>query len=247
MRPIAYDLWLNPNLKTGIFSGSTDIALNITAPTKLIKLHSHKLHILELQVVAGDEKIISVSKHNSYTDPPQKYWRMHFQSRFELNERGEFLEIYLNEEIAPAASYTLHIRFEGDLTNRIVGLYKSVYKNGNIDKLVSAIYFIYNLNMCRLLSCMPATIIYLHRASHWNTFHLLNWIDRCSFVWASYTIKIDVNILWIVGSKQQYIYFCNRWSHLSVALQKNQSYLRCTHTNMLNSVKFSTHTFVYVI
>lgn len=56
------------------------------------------------------------------------------QSTFKLSPVEEFLVIELSSEIGPSSSYTIKIRYSGDMNNRIVGFYRSVYKQGNSEK-----------------------------------------------------------------------------------------------------------------
>ena len=52
--PVHYDLFLHPDLVTGIFSGKVVITLDIQQPTDEIILHSHLLNITFVQFTAPD-------------------------------------------------------------------------------------------------------------------------------------------------------------------------------------------------
>lgn len=105
--PKSYDLYLYPYLENGTFTGEVTIALNVTEAKTTIVLHNNKLTITKVSI---DNK----------------------EASFVIDETYELLNIYAaNQQTIEAGERLLKINFEGDLTNRIVGFYKSTYVNEN--------------------------------------------------------------------------------------------------------------------
>lgn len=107
MKPTVYDLYLNPDVTSGMFSGHNVISLNITESTKTITLHSHLLNITKVQVFNGEIEIKSV---------------------FALEKTKEFLIVDAEQELAVSEDrYKLRIEFSGKMDDKIIGLYSSSY------------------------------------------------------------------------------------------------------------------------
>lgn len=105
VKPISYDLYLYPNLKTELFSGKVIVDVLLQNNRKDILMHNNGLKIQKVEL-DGD-----IGKHE--TDP--KY---------------ELLQITLpNSKEIQAGKRQLIIEFNGDMKNRLVGLYSSKYKN----------------------------------------------------------------------------------------------------------------------
>lgn len=105
--PNSYDLYLYPYLESGTFSGKVTISLNVTETRGSVVLHSNKLNITSASIdgIAGT---------------------------FEVDENYELLTVFAeNQGNIETGVRSLTIEFDGDMTNRIVGLYKSTYTNGN--------------------------------------------------------------------------------------------------------------------
>lgn len=105
--PKSYDLYLYPYLDTGKFEGDVTITLDLTEAKNSVVLHSNQLNIAS---VAIDDK----------------------SGTFVVDEKYELLTVYHAEnQTIEAGERRLKIHFDGDMTNRIVGLYKSTYVNGD--------------------------------------------------------------------------------------------------------------------
>lgn len=61
VKPIQYDLFLNPDLQTGTYNGNETITLQVSSETNEILLHSHNLNITEV-IFKADSKEIQVSR-----------------------------------------------------------------------------------------------------------------------------------------------------------------------------------------
>lgn len=107
MKPTVYDLYLNPDVTTGQFSGYNAISLNIVESTRTITLHSHLLDITKVQVFDGDTEI---------------------KSEFSLEKTREFLIVNAERELSVSENrYKLRIEFSGKMDDKIIGLYSSSY------------------------------------------------------------------------------------------------------------------------
>ncbi|XP_077286018.1 aminopeptidase A isoform X2 [Arctopsyche grandis] len=121
VRPLAYRLRLHPDLKTGLFSGHVDIDLEIDGrPGRHLRLHSANLTVSSARLTNGSGQI-AVSEIRSL--PVQT------------------LELQLDEELE-SGRHTLHLEFSGDLRNRIVGIYRSTYRDaGGRDRVIATSKF----------------------------------------------------------------------------------------------------------
>ena len=106
VKPINYDLEFEPNFKNFTFSGKEIIDIKIPSQTNQIKLDAAELKIKNCYVVSKNETIKVNTK---------------------LNEKKEELLIKLGKKITGLAK--LHIEFTGILNDRLLGFYKSQYKD----------------------------------------------------------------------------------------------------------------------
>jgi len=104
--PINYELMFEPLFHNFKFNGEEIITLNLSKPTNSIKIDAAELSIKESHIIQRG-KIIS--------------------SEFSLNEKDEKLTIKLAKKIKGKAK--LSIKFTGTLNDRLLGFYKSQYKD----------------------------------------------------------------------------------------------------------------------
>ena len=104
--PINYELMFEPLFHNFKFNGEEVITLNLSKPTNSIKIDAAELSIKESHIIQGG-KIIS--------------------SESSLNEKDEKLTIKLAKKIKGKAK--LSIKFTGTLNDRLLGFYKSQYKD----------------------------------------------------------------------------------------------------------------------
>lgn len=104
--PISYDLYLYPDLKTGLFKGQVIAKTNIIETTSEIVMHNNKL---------------SVSKILIDKQP----------GTFELDQKYELLTIKKLDGSVFLKGSVVNVTadFDGDMKSRIVGLYTSSYTN----------------------------------------------------------------------------------------------------------------------
>jgi len=104
--PINYELMFEPLFHNFKFNGEEIITLNLSKPTNSIKIDAAELSIKESHIIQGG-KIIS--------------------SESSLNEKDEKLTIKLAKKIKGKAK--LSIKITGTLNDRLLGFYKSQYKD----------------------------------------------------------------------------------------------------------------------
>jgi len=104
--PINYEIMFEPLFHNFKFNGEEVITLNLSKPTNSIKIDAAELSIKESHIIQGG-KIIS--------------------SESSLNEKDEKLTIKLAKKIKGNAK--LSIKFTGTLNDRLLGFYKSQYKD----------------------------------------------------------------------------------------------------------------------
>ncbi|MFM8658333.1 MAG: M1 family metallopeptidase [Candidatus Nitrosotenuis sp.] len=106
VRPIHYDLTFEPIFSNFIFEGKERIDVVSSKPTDTITLHAAELKIKKCYV---------------------EYTGKIIQAKTKLDEKKETLTIKLASKINKAAK--IHIEFTGILNDRLVGFYRSQYKD----------------------------------------------------------------------------------------------------------------------
>ena len=113
--PLHYDLYLHPDLSSGLFMGRVTIAIEATSPTSYFLVHTKHLDISDTRLSNEDGEEVSYMRAFEY-------------------ERNEFWVVQLEGEVE-AGNYSLSMQFNGNLTRGITGFYKSVYTNRLGDKV----------------------------------------------------------------------------------------------------------------
>ena len=116
--PINYNLTFRPDLKNFIFEGSEIISINCKKPTNTIKINCAEIKIKSC-TVKSQNKII---KSSAKTD-----------------EKKEELQIKLASKIKGNA--TINLEFQGILNDRLLGFYRSQYKQGGKTKYLATTQF----------------------------------------------------------------------------------------------------------
>lgn len=104
--PVHYDLTFEPDFSNFTFSAKEILDVKITQPTKTITLDAAELRVKKCHVVSGKQKIPAKAK---------------------LDEKKESLAILVPKKIRGTAQIT--IEFSGILNDRLVGFYRSQYKD----------------------------------------------------------------------------------------------------------------------
>ncbi len=116
--PINYELVFEPDLKKFIFKGTESILINCKKSTDTIILNCAEIKIQSCHVKIAGKIITSTPK---------------------INEKKEELEIKLGEKIKGKA--TVNLTFEGILNDRLLGFYRSQYKQGGKTKYLATTQF----------------------------------------------------------------------------------------------------------
>lgn len=109
--PLTYDIFLHPNITTGLFTGTVNIVARIQLPTDFIVFHAKDLNITDFSVH------LKRNEHNILAKKFLEYQRN--MQRFVLLER----KLETGDEI------NLQIKYKSQLSDSLSGFYKSSYKN----------------------------------------------------------------------------------------------------------------------
>jgi len=116
--PINYKLTFEPDLKKFTFDGIESISIDCKKPTSTITMNCAELKIKLCQVKSAGKIIKSTPK---------------------TNEKKEELQIRLGEKIK--GKVTINLEFQGILNDRLVGFYRSQYKQGGKIKYLATTQF----------------------------------------------------------------------------------------------------------
>ena len=116
--PTNYEITFEPDLKKFIFYGKEIISVNCKKETKLITMNCAEIKIKSCKVESAKTTITS---------------------SVSTDEKKEQLAIKLDKKISGKA--TIHIEFEGILNDRLLGFYRSQYKQGNKTKYLATTQF----------------------------------------------------------------------------------------------------------
>jgi puromycin-sensitive aminopeptidase len=108
--PSRYDLTLEPDLEAGLFAGSVSVDVNVAEPVHEVVLNALDLEIDEAWL-EGDGGV-----------------RIDAEPR--LDVETERLRLALAEQAQPGA-WTLHLKFRGILNDKLVGFYRSKFKDSS--------------------------------------------------------------------------------------------------------------------
>ncbi|XP_031332735.1 glutamyl aminopeptidase-like isoform X3 [Photinus pyralis] len=110
IKPDSYNLSLSPNLKDGTFKGEVDIKVNVREDSSEMRIHSKGLTIKSVSI---DGKSANFTENTAY----------------------EVLIIKLRQGMISKGLRDVRIVYEGDMKNRIVGLYASSYPGKDGSKI----------------------------------------------------------------------------------------------------------------
>ena len=116
--PINYELIFEPDLKRFTFDGTESISIICKKPTSIITMHCAELKIKSCKVKSTGKLIKSTMK---------------------INEKKEELQIKLGTKIKGKA--TINLEFQGILNDRLLGFYRSQYKQGGRIKYLATTQF----------------------------------------------------------------------------------------------------------
>ncbi|KAK6629880.1 hypothetical protein RUM43_003701 [Polyplax serrata] len=111
IRPLSYDILVDPDLDEGTFKGEVTIEFNLTATRdEWLPVHIKNLNIT--QTIMTDNKGNEVNIKETFEYPKNNFWVM-------------------KTDVIQPDLYKLHMKFHGSLVQSLVGFYRSVYhENG---------------------------------------------------------------------------------------------------------------------
>lgn len=110
VKPLHYDLTLEPNLETFKYEGTVSIELDVLEDTTSISLNTLDIDIHETKVTSGSRNISSSPK-------------------ISYNEDSQTTTVDFDETLPAGTKATLFQKFTGTLNNNMAGFYRSSYKD----------------------------------------------------------------------------------------------------------------------
>ncbi|KAM9477702.1 glutamyl aminopeptidase [Clarias gariepinus] len=124
--PIHYDLHMEPNLDTDVYTGSVAIHLNLTKPSTYIWLHIRETFVSSMPTLQlkGSTDTISIGLKGCFEYTPQEYVVVEATEELRATSTDEY--------------YILTLKFQGWLNGSLVGFYKTTYLENGIIKKIAA-------------------------------------------------------------------------------------------------------------
>ena len=110
IKPISYDVYLHPDMENGLFKGHVKILFNLTESRDWIPVHVKSTTIYKTTIFDSNEREIDVE--NAFEYSKHEFWIIQVPK--------------LNSGL-----YKMELKFNGSLTQSIVGFYRSVYTENN--------------------------------------------------------------------------------------------------------------------
>lgn len=122
MVPFHYDLHLEPNLNTDIYTGSVSIHLTLTQPSQHLWLHIRETFVTEVPTLqrSGPSGLTSVRVKECFQYTPQEYVVVEAAEQLSVTGTGEH--------------YILTLHFQGWLNGSLVGFYRTTYQENGVTK-----------------------------------------------------------------------------------------------------------------
>ncbi|XP_051773959.1 glutamyl aminopeptidase [Ctenopharyngodon idella] len=126
MVPFHYDLHLEPDLNTDIYTGSVSIHLNLTQPSQHLWLHIRETFVTEVPTLqrSGPSGLTSVRVKECFEYTPQEYVVVEAAEQLSVTGTGEH--------------YILTLHFQGWLNGSLVGFYRTTYQENGVTKKIAA-------------------------------------------------------------------------------------------------------------
>uniref|UniRef100_A0A8C1UI49 Aminopeptidase n=1 Tax=Cyprinus carpio TaxID=7962 RepID=A0A8C1UI49_CYPCA len=126
MVPFHYDLHLEPDLDTNIYTGSVSIHLSLTQPSQHLWLHIRETFVTAVPSLqrSGLSGLTSVRVKECFEYKPQEYV---------VVEAAEQLGV-----TGPDEHYVLTLHFQGWLNGSLVGFYRTTYRENGVTKKIAA-------------------------------------------------------------------------------------------------------------
>uniref|UniRef100_A0A3P9PC93 Aminopeptidase n=1 Tax=Poecilia reticulata TaxID=8081 RepID=A0A3P9PC93_POERE len=127
VKPIHYDLHLEPNLVDDTYTGTVDIQVEVSKPTRHLWLHIRETFVnakprLKVQDSNGVQRDVEVNRCFEYK--PEEYVVVEAAEELPATDPGQV--------------YVLSLDFQGLLTGSVVGFYRVVYTEEGVTKKIAA-------------------------------------------------------------------------------------------------------------
>ncbi|XP_070403230.1 glutamyl aminopeptidase [Nothobranchius furzeri] len=127
VKPLHYDLHMEPDLDEDTYTGTVDIQVELSKPTRHLWLHIRETFVsnmprLKVQDAGGVQREVEVRRCFEYK--PEEY--VVVEASQELSPTG------------PGQTYILSMDFQGWLNGSLVGFYRVVYTENGITKKIAA-------------------------------------------------------------------------------------------------------------
>ncbi|ROK15851.1 Glutamyl aminopeptidase [Anabarilius grahami] len=126
MVPFHYDLHLEPDLNTDIYTGSVSIHLTLTQSSQHLWLHIRETFVTEVPTLqrSGPSGLTSVRVKECFEYTPQEYVVVEAAEQLIVTGTGEY--------------YILTLHFQGWLNGSLVGFYRTTYQENGVTKKIAA-------------------------------------------------------------------------------------------------------------
>lgn len=115
IQPMMYDVFLHPKMDLGVFSGHVEILIDVKGVESHISIHVKGLNITSTRITLASNSAHEIHIADAFEYPEHEFW------------------VIIPKKKLHRDHYKLHLDFNGQLTNKIVGFYLSQYldKIGN--------------------------------------------------------------------------------------------------------------------
>eukprot|EP00794_Sanderia_malayensis_P019407 gene19407-21330_t len=123
--PLRYRIYLHPNLTNFEIFGATRILVNCAKATKKIYFHFKSNDIIDIKLMKGSylDRKIKGNEKDIIVD-----------NEYRINTKKELIMVESKANLVKGENYTLVIRYNGTLTAKLNGFYKSTYKTKSGEK-----------------------------------------------------------------------------------------------------------------
>lgn len=123
VKPVHYDLLLEPDMVEDTYTGTVDIHIEVSMPTRHLWLHIRETF------VSAKPRLKMLNDKGGQREIPVK-------SCFEYNPQ-QYVVVEAAEELPvtkPGEQYVLSLDFQGWLNGSVVGFYRVIYNEGGVNK-----------------------------------------------------------------------------------------------------------------
>ena len=110
--PLHYDILLHPDIENATFGGEVSIQVQVNKSRKFVLVHTKFLDIHDTELVREDGSTVKIAETFEYK--PNEFW-------------------VIRADIEPGI-YNMTMKFNGSLSGKIVGFYRSVYVNSDTNQ-----------------------------------------------------------------------------------------------------------------